>query len=75
MTVYRNVNKYSEHGMRLNRNSGNSGRRRSARSVENIDRVQEALENNPRGIVCRRTGLRLTNFQLDYVTRILLNIP
>ena len=50
MTIYRNVIKYSQHGTSLNRNSACSGRRRSGRSNENIDRVQEALEENPDGL-------------------------
>lgn len=60
MTIYRNVNKYQDHGTSLNRNSSASGRPRSGRSPDNIDRVQEALEENPEGIVCRRNGLGLS---------------
>jgi hypothetical protein len=60
MTIHRNVIKYRQHATSQNRNSKNSGRRRTGRSNENIDRVQEALEENPRGIVCRRNGLGLT---------------
>ena len=39
MNIYRNVNKYRQHGTSLNRNSSNSGRPRSGRSIENIERV------------------------------------
>ena len=57
MTIWRNVKKYTTTGTSLNRNSVTSGRPRSGRSQENIDRVQDLLENNPRGITCRRNGL------------------
>ena len=70
MTIYRNVHKYAEHGTSLNRNSVASGRPRSGRSVENIDRVQEALEENPRGVVCRRNGLGLSRATFNRIVRI-----
>ena len=40
-------------------NIGRSGRKRTGRCQENIDIVQEALENNPRGVSCRKNGLNL----------------
>ena len=46
-TVWRNVNKYRQHGTSLNRNKGNSGRRKTGRSEENIQAVREQLQNNP----------------------------
>ena len=39
-TIWRNVNKYENHATSLNRNPKNSGRKRTARSEENIDAVQ-----------------------------------
>ena len=59
-TIHRNVVKYNEHGRSLNRNLSASGRPRSGRSAENIDTVQEALEENPDSVVCRRNGLGLS---------------
>ena len=47
-TIWRNIIKYETHATSLNRNPNNSGRRRTGRSQENIDEVQEALENNPK---------------------------
>ena len=70
MTIYRNVIKYSQHGTSLNRNSACSGRPRSGRSNENIDRVQEALEENPDGLACRRNGLGLTASTFNRICRI-----
>ena len=69
MTIYRNVNKYSQHGTSLNRNSGNSGRPRSARTIENIDRVQEVLEEDPRSVSCRRNGLGLGKSSFNRIVR------
>ena len=60
MTIHRNVNKYLQHATSQNRNREASGRKRTGRSNDNIDRVQEALENNPKGIACRRNGLGLS---------------
>ena len=40
-------------------NKGRSGRKRTGRCQENINTVQEALENNPRGISCRKSELNL----------------
>ena len=45
---------------RLNRNSGHSGHPRTGRSQENIDRVQELLADNPRGVSSRRNGLGIS---------------
>ena len=53
-TIWKNVDATS-----LNMNKGRSGRKRTVRCQENIDIVQEALENNPRGISCRKNGLNL----------------
>ena len=59
MTIWRNVQKYSERGTSLNINSGRSGRPRTGRSQQNIDRVQQLLIDNPRGVSGRRNGLGL----------------
>ena len=70
MTIYRNVHKYSEHGTSLNRNSAAWGRPRSGYSAENIDRVQEPLEEDPRGVVCQRNGLGLSMSTFNRIVRI-----
>ena len=44
VNIWKNVRKYREHGTNLNHNENNSGRRRTGRSVQNINAVQEALE-------------------------------
>ena len=58
-TIWKNVNKYLENATSLNMNKGRSGRKRTGRCQENVDMVQEALENIPRGISCRKNGLNL----------------
>ena len=44
--IQQNVTKYRSHGTSLNRSKENSGRRRTARSEENIELVRNILENN-----------------------------
>ncbi len=45
-TILRNVRKYSSEGTSLNLNKSNSGRRRTARSEQNIAAVRNLLEEN-----------------------------
>ena len=65
-TVYNNVRKYAITGTSLNLNKGRPGRNRTARSVENIEAVRNAIEET-RGeapeirISCRRNGLGLSS--------------
>ena len=47
-TILRNVAKYREHGTSKNLNQGRSGRPKTARSANNIQRVRESLTHNPR---------------------------
>ena len=54
----------------MNRNAKNSGRKRTARSEENIDAVQAALEQNPKGITCRGNGLNLSRATFNRICRI-----
>ena len=58
-TIYRNVQKYSNEGTSLNLNKGRSGRRRTVRTQENIDRVRQGLAENP-NISTRRNNFQLT---------------
>ena len=67
-TIYRNVEKYSNEGSSLNLNKGRSGRRRSVRTQANIDRVREALEENPH-ISTRRNGLQLSQTAVHRIIR------
>ena len=69
MNIYRNVNKYRQHGTSLNRKSSNSGRPRSGRSIENIERVQELLEENPDGVSYRRNGLGLAKATFNRIVK------
>jgi len=53
-----------------NRNQKNSGRRRTGRSAENIERVRNAIELNPS---CIRNGLGLSPATFNRITRQDLN--
>ena len=53
------VNKYVNHGTSLNRNSVNSGRRRTGWSQDNIDAVHNELIKKPVGVTCRINNLDL----------------
>ena len=69
-TIWRNIQKYEAHGTSLNRNKGNSGRKRTGRSNENIDTVQETLEGNPSGVSCRENGLGLPSATFNRICRL-----
>ena len=56
-TIWRNVQKYLRTGTSHNRNKGNSGRRRVARSEENVAAARNLLEENPHNVSPRRNGL------------------
>ena len=66
-TIERNVKKYRNHATSLNRNKENSGRKRSARTVENIEAVRALLEHNPR--VCARDDGLLTKSSFNRITK------
>ena len=69
-TILRNVAKYQATGTSLNRNRGNSGRRRTGRSEENTDAVRNLLQQNPRNISARRNGLGLPSATFNRITRL-----
>ena len=73
MNIWKNVRKYGEHGTSLNRNEHNSGRRRTGRTVQDINAVQEAIGQNPTGISCRRNGLGLPSACFNRIVRLDLN--
>ena len=60
--IWRNVEKYVNHGTSLNRNQKTSGRKRTQ---DNIDAVQEELINNPDGVTCRVNNLGLPSATFD----------
>lgn len=62
-TVRRTVQKFKEHGTTLNRNKGNSGRKRTAITPENIEIVQNVIAENPRSTIRRNeSGLSAATF-------------
>ena len=63
-----NVKKYCSHGTSLNRNKENSGRRRTAHSEKNIERVRSMLENNPRNVSARRNCMGLSAATFNRIT-------
>ena len=46
-TILKNYQKYQDTGTSLNRNKGNSSRRKTARSEENVAAVRDVLEETP----------------------------
>ena len=56
-TIWYNVRKFEQNGTSLNRNKGNSGRRRTDRSAENIELVRNRLAEHPTGTSARRHGV------------------
>ena len=52
-TILRNVRKYSSQGTSLNLNKGNSGRRRTARTEQNIAAVRTLLDTSYWQRTCR----------------------
>ena len=54
----------------MNRNPKNSGRKRTGRSQDNIDAVQEELINNPDDITCRINNLGLRSATFNRIVRI-----
>ena len=58
-TIWKNIRKYRREGTSLNRNKGRSGRRRTARSNENIRAACELLQRDPH-VSVRRNGLAIS---------------
>ena len=63
-TIFRNVQKYQNEGTSKNLNKERSGRRRTARSQQNVQQMRQLLAQQPNGLSCRRnpTGLSKTSF-------------
>ena len=68
-TIVNNVRKYQNTGTSLNRNKGNSGRRRTGRSEENIAAVREVLEENPQ-VSSRQNPVAVTQSTFNRITRL-----
>ena len=68
-TIRQNYRKYRTHGTSLNRNQNNSGRRRTARSVQNIRRVRRSLQRNG-NVTSRRNGLNLSRSSFNRIVRL-----
>ena len=68
-SIYQNVLKYTRHGTSLNRNKGHSGRRRTARSEENVASVRDVLRERPREVSARRNFLGLSASTFNRITR------
>ena len=69
-TILRNVRKYSSQGTSLNLNKGNSGRRRTARTEQNIAAVRTLLEQNRRDVSARRNPVEISSSGFNRITRL-----
>ena len=69
-TIQYNVRKYQQDGTSLNVNKERSGRRREARTPENIERVRELLGDQQRRVTCRRNTLGITKSTFNLITRL-----
>ena len=71
VTVLSNYQKYHLFGTSCNRNKGNSGLRRTTRTVENVQRVREFLEIHPT-VSARRNPSGLPKTCFNEITRLYL---
>ena len=68
-TIRRNFVKYERHGTSTNRNRDNSGRRRTARSQQNIANVKQDLHQNPH-VSSRRNNVAVNQSAFNRITRL-----
>ena len=68
-TILENVRKYLNAGTSLNLNKGNSGRRRTIRTAENIDDVRDLLQQNPH-VSARRNPIPISRTSFNRITRL-----
>ena len=73
-TIWANVRKFSQHGTILNRNKGNSGRRRTGRSEANIETVRQRPDEHPTGTSARGNGVGLSHATFNRITRLDLKL-
>ena len=71
-TIKNVVNKFSDKGTVHNQNAFNSGRRRTTRTPENVERVRLAIEVNPE-ITSRRNVIGIPKSSFNEITRVDLN--
>ena len=69
-TIWYNVRKFEQQGTNQNRNKGNSGRRRTGRSAENVELVRNRLHKHPTGTSERRNGVGLPPATFNRITRL-----
>ena len=69
VTVLSDYHKYHLFGTSCNRNKGNSGLRRTTRTVENVQRVREILETDPT-VSARRNPSGLPKTCFNEMTRL-----
>ena len=69
-TILSNVRKYTNAGSSLNLNKGNSGRRRTTRSEENVDAVRAALLQQTPRVSARRNPLQISHASFNRITRL-----
>ena len=68
-TIWKNVRKYQREGTSLNLNKGRSGRRRTARTDDNIRAVQELLDRDP-NVSVRRNGIGIAPSTFNNIVRL-----
>ncbi|KAF2365260.1 Protein of unknown function DUF4817 [Trinorchestia longiramus] len=67
-TVWKTVNKFRTHGTISNPNKGNSGRLKTVRTNENIERVRQVITENPK-VFKRRNGKELSSSSFQRIVR------
>ena len=68
-TIIRNVDKYLEYGISINRQKDASGRRRTVRSIQNIQEVP-ALQDDPNITARRNNCPNISKISFNYLTKI-----
>ena len=68
MSIRKNVIKYKTEGSSLNLNKDRSGRRRTGRTKENINLLQENLVEDPR-ISARKNGLNISKSTFNRIVK------
>ena len=63
MTIWKNIKKYKTEGSTFHLNKDRSGRRKTERTQENINLIQEKLIDDPR-ISARKNGLDISTSHL-----------
>ena len=67
-TIRKNYAKYREHGTSLNMNKEHSGRPKTARSEQNVERVRRSLQRN--GVVSsRRNGMNISRSSFSRIVK------